>query len=299
MMLLDKLRRHGLRGLAHKALTRIQKRTGFTTWRYRHAPRYANPTTAELVKIEQDLITLNIDVGSLTPSPDEFKKFQAEQWFPSGYHGGLQGGVWHEKLLEHWISSQRLNLMAYAADDIYVDVAAAGSPWAHALRTRKGLAAHAIDLGEFHGVYRGLPYYLIENACRTSFADASVKGASLHCAYEMFMGDDDTRFIHEVARILQPGGKVVILPLYMHTHYCAYASPDHYGKGYNDPAAREYIRLGSEGIPSSRKYDALQLKRRVLDPILSQGMRYRLLALRNKDDLGDNIYCHFILEIER
>lgn len=299
MMLLDKLRRHGLRGLARKALTRLEQKTGFTTLRYRHAPRYANPTADELAKIERDLIALDVDVESLAPSPEEFRKFQDEQWFSSGYHGGPHGGVWCEKLLEHWISSQRLNLMSYAPDDIYVDIAAAGSPWAHTLRTRKGVAAHAIDLGEFHAAYRDLPYYRMENACRTSFEDASVKGASLHCAYEMFMSDDDTRFIHEAARILQPGGRIVILPLYMHTHYCAYASPEHYGKGYADPAAREYIRLGSEGIPSSRKYDALHLKHRVLDPILSLGMRYRLLALRNKDDLGDNIYCHFILEIER
>jgi len=299
MMLLEKLRRHGLRGLAHKGLSRLEKESGFTNWRYRHAPRYANPTNDELAKIEQDLIALNVGVGSLAPCLEEFRKFQAEQWFPPGYHGGLQGGVWYEKLLEHWISSQRLGLMSFAPDDIYVDVAAAGSPWAHALRTRIGLAAHAIDLGEFHTAYRDLPYYRIEDACRTSFADASVKGASLHCAYEMFMGDDDTRFIREAARILRPGGKVVILPLYMHTHYCSYASPEHYGKGYNDSAAKEYIRLGSEGIPSSRKYDALQLKHRVLDPILSLGMHYRLFALRNKDELGDNIYCHFILEIER
>lgn len=41
------------------------------------------------------------------------------------------------------------------------------------------------------------------------------------------------------------------------------------------------------------------LKKRVLDPIIKAGMRYQLLALRNKHEFGTNIYCHFILEIER
>ena len=46
-------------------------------------------------------------------------------------------------------------------------------------------------------------------------------------------------------------------------------------------------------------YDVAKLKQRVLDPIEAEGMHYRLLALQNKAKFGDNIYCHFILEIER
>jgi hypothetical protein len=115
----------------------------------------------------------------------------------------------------------------------------------------------------------------------------------------MFIGDDDTRFLCEAARILAPGGKVVILPLYLHTHYCAYATAGYFGKGYADPAAKEYIRLDCSGVPSSRKYDAVTLKSRILDTVVSLGMRYRLFALRNTAALGSGIYCHFILEIER
>ena len=142
-----------------------------------------------------------------------------------------------------------------------------------------------------------LPYYRQEDATQTSFENASVRGISLHCAYEMFLGEDDSRFINEVARILRPGGKVVILPLYMHTHHCAYSTPEYFGKGYADPTAMEYIRLDCTGIHSSRKYDAITLKRRILDPITSLGLGYKVLALRNKAELANNIYCHFIMEI--
>jgi SAM-dependent methyltransferase len=241
--------------------------------------------------------TLDIEIMDYSPSAEAFRAFQAENYFSGDYYGGRSSAVWDEKLLEHWIASERLGLNSFTANDVYIDVAAASSPWAHEVRARKGIEAYAIDLGEVGEDYRNLPYYRIENATATSFPNASVKGASLHCAYEMFVGNDDVQFIREIARILEPGGRVLILPLYMHTHYCAYSTPEYFGKGFSDPKAKEYVRLDCIGVPSSRKYSAAMLKKRVLDIIVSEGMSYSLLALRNKSELGEGIYCHFILEI--
>jgi len=299
MSLWKKIRRHGIAGSAQKVITRIRLKSGWAEWCHRNAPTFANPLPDELEIIERDLISLGVTIYDYTPSLADFKAFQDENWFHAGYHGGVQSGVWDEKLLEHWISSERLGLMNYASDDVFVDVAAANSPWTKSLRERKGLSAYSIDLCEVDVAYSHLPYYRVENATQTSFDDASVKGVSLHCAYEMFLGEDDICFIHELARILQPGGKVIILPLYMHTHYCAYSTLEYFDKGHSDPDAKEYIRRDCLGIPSSRKYDAAKLKQRVLDTIEDLGLHYQLLALRNKDELGDNIYCHFVLEITR
>jgi hypothetical protein len=59
-------------------------------------------------------------------------------------------------------------------------------------------------------------------------------------------------------------------------------------------------KIRRHGVRGSvRKYDAATLKRRVLDRVAALGMDYRLLALRNKAELGRDIYCHFILEITR
>ncbi|NCC34007.1 MAG: methyltransferase domain-containing protein, partial [Chloroflexia bacterium] len=235
----------------------------------------------------------------MPPPVDRFEQFKVQGWFHDHYHGGRASGVWDEKLLEHWIAGELLQLDQWAPNDIYVDMAACSSPRAQALRERLGLEAFAIDLAPVGQAYADLPYYRSENATRTSFADGEVRGASLQCAFEMFQGQDDQRLIDELARILRPGGKVVILPLYMHTHYCAYSTPEYYGQGHSDPEAKEYILMDFYGAPSSRKYDGQRLKERVLDPILKAGLRYRLLALRNKAELGEGIYCHFILEIEK
>lgn len=297
MSILEKVRHHGVVGSAKKVITKFQQKSGYFYWKYRHAPIYANPTADELMQIESDLSALGVKVQDYTP-PQEFTAFKQEQWFPLNYHGGTDTGVWDEKLLEHWIAAKRLGLMMYMPEDIYVDVAAAGSPWSKALRERKGISAYAIDLA-ISEEYSDLPYYRVENATKSSFEDASVSGVSLHCAYEMFAGEDDKQLIAELARILRPGGKAIILPLYMHTHYCAYATPDYFGKGYSDSEAKEYIRFDFYGIPSSRKYNAAKLKQRVFDPIDEQGLNCTLLALRNKHDFGNGIYCHFILEIEK
>ena len=179
-----------------------------------------------------------------------------------------------------------------------IDIAAGGSPWAHKLHERYGIASHAIDL-QILPKYEDLPYYMVENATDSSFKNNSVTGASLQCAYEMFMNNDDIKLWEEISRILKPGGKVVIAPLYMHTHYCAYATPDHYGKGYSAPEAKEYVHTGFIGVPSSRKYDPATFQRRIIKTIEDLGMSYRLLVLRNKSELGNNIYCHFILEVTK
>ncbi len=276
-----------------------QRKSGLLEWRFRNEPRYHNPTEKEFLQIEQELCAVGVVIKEYEPPIQDYKDFVIGQYFPMHYHGGPKGGVWDEKILEHWISSRMLGVMDYSEEDVFIDVAAAGSPWVQILRERFGVEGFAIDIMEASKAYRDLPYYFVEDATATRFADGSVKGIALHCAYEMFLGDDDKKFIEEAARILKPGGKVIILPLYMHTHYCSYSTPEYYGKGYSDPAAQEYVRLDSEGVPSSRKYNAVKLKERVLDLIVEKGMHFKLYALRNKEELGDGVYCHFILEIIR
>lgn len=302
LAMLKKFKRYGLKGsasigisLARYRLKTLQRK--YDLYRLRNAPRYANPTATELEKIEQDLESLGIKVVDYNPDPGAFNSFLEQRWFPLDYHGGIDSGVWHEKLLEHFIAKDLLALNSYDPSDVYVDIAACNSPWAAILREKLGIHAYAIDVSPVPEKYKSLQFYRSEDATHSSFSSQSVKGASLQCAYEMFTGDNDIKLVYELKRILAPGGKAIVVPLYTHTHYCAYSTPEYFGKGHSDPNAKEYLRIDCYGVPSSRKYDASELKKRVLDPIEALGISYRLYALRNKQMLGEGIYCHFVLEI--
>jgi len=263
---------------------------------HRGVPEYKNPTENELSRIEQDLKATGIPVEDYIVTNTDFKRFVREYGFPNNYHRGPDSGVYYEKLLEHYVAFDLLDLEKNKDTDLlYVDVAADNSPWVKILR-HYGITALATDIKRPRQ-YGKHKFFLVQNATRTAFRDNSISSMSLQCAYEMFLGEDDRKFIREAARVLQPGGRIVISPLYLHTHPCCYSSPEYYGRGHVDPGAKGYIRKDAWRIPASRKYDAGTLKKRVLDLADSQGMKYRVRILRNKKEIHPEIYLHFILEI--
>ena len=265
---------------------------------FRSADTYSSPTGRDIEDIEKQLRNCSIQLFDLYIDVKKFKDFCRHFQFPDDYHGGLKDPVRNEKLLEHYLAYEFIGIEKLDKQSKYIDVAACSSPWVKMLREKKLCESIAIDL-EILPRYLGLDYYIKMDATSTEFENASVSGASLQCAYEMFRGEDDIKLIEELARVLKPGGRAVISPLYMHTHYCNYSSIGYFGKGYGDSSAREYLQPQAQNIPSSRKYSAKVLKSRILDKVQSLGMTSKLYAIRNKEEIGDHIYCHFILVIER
>ena len=287
-----------LQGLWFKASQKLKHKTTkyFHKLKFARSPLYQNPTPEELHGIERELSAAGLSLGTYSPDPQSFNEFKREIGFPADYHGGAHGGVYDEKLLEHFIAWDLLNLKNLKATEIYIDVAAGGSPWAQILRSKLPAQSFALDLN-VSSKFKNFPYYLTEDATQTSFADNSVSCLSLQCAYELFIGQNDIDFIKELARIMKPGGRCIISPLYMHTHYCGYSTPEYFGKNHNDRGSVPYIRWDCSGIPFSRKYDAKTLQKRVLAEITKHNLSYKISVVRNKTELGKGIYCHFILEI--
>lgn len=298
------IKKHGYRGTVAKVWEVFagkplrEAKFKYYKFKFRNVNEYQNPTVDELAEIENELKRNGIELHEIIVDKRAFDKFKNSMSFPADYHGGLNSGYWEEKLLEHYLAYELLQIDEFKDDDVYIDVAACGSPWAKILREKMRINAYAIDL-EVYGAYKSLDYYLCQDATKTSFAPSSVKGVSLHCAFEMFVGDDDIYLVKELGRILKPGGKAVIVPLYMHTHYCSYATPEYWGKGISDREAVEYIKREGRCIPSSRKYSAAKLQERILRHIDESKMTYKIHVLNNKHQVSPEIYCHFILEITR
>jgi hypothetical protein len=273
-----------------------QSHRAFHRWRTRDGRDYRAPTQEELRVIEQGLHALGVPCHDLILDTAEFADFAQHAGFAADYHGGIAGGVYQEKLLEHFVAWNLLRLDTQDASP-YIDVAACASPWATLLRN-KGVEAYAIDLA-VPDEFSALDYYRQEDATRTSFADASIRSASLQCAFEMFVGPDDMGLIREFGRILMPGGRAVISPLYMHTHPCYYQTQDHYGEPHGDADAVGYVRRDVWGVPASRKYSPETLQSRVLDSARRAGLDASLLVLRNAKDIAEGIYMHFILVLDK
>jgi SAM-dependent methyltransferase len=269
----------------------------FHLLRTRGAPDYVDPTEAELRKVEAELRNAGVDVRDYRVDSEAFAAFRARFLFPPEYHGGVNHGVYSEKLVEHFVAWNVLQLADEPLRWPYLDVAGASSPWAKLLR-EQGLEAFCIDLAPDPD-FAKLDFYIKGDATRAPFLSASIGSASLQCAYEMFTDDSDTRLVFEFARILRPGGRVVISPLYTHTHPCFYQSVEYFGRQYGDADATAYLRRSAWNVPASRKYSSTTLRARVLDPARRAGLVPIVHVLRNKAEVGDDIYLHFFLTLDK
>ena len=290
------VRKHGVIGVGRAAFRALVSRPYFR-WRWRNAPRYQEPNPAQIDAIEASLEKLGVRVARPQIDRAEFAAFKERMAFPADYHGGQAGGLWDEKMFEHFLAFRLGGLDRFRPDDVYIDVAGCSSPWAHILRDH-GTQAYSIDLSVRHE-FQHLPYYEQQDATRTRFGDASVRACSLQCAFEMFAGDDDCRLIDECARILVRGGKLVIAPLYLHTHHCGYVTPDFFGGTAGDPGAPRYLCTETWAVPYARIYSPDLLKRRILNRAADRGLHYEVSRVTGLAALGQGLYCHFVLVITK
>ena len=264
--------------------------------RSRNCVAYYPPISRELEQIESDMLAAGMAVESLSVDGGEFDDFVRAVAFPQDYYGDASEAIRGEKLLEHFVAAQLIDVCSPRRSP-YVDVAACASPWAMLLRGR-GVEAFAIDL-EIPPRYAAVPYYEQQDATAMRFAQNSIGSASLHCAFEMFGGGQDSALIRELARVLRPGGRAVILPLYMHTHACRYQSPEFVGLMPQDEGAASYVRRDCWGVSSSRKYSVQTLLDRVWRPALEVGLAPRIGIVRNAATVVSSAYLHFVLLLDK
>jgi len=256
---------------------------------------YKNPNDNQLMQVEKMFLDCGVKLYGYESDVMSFEKFKDKFNFGIDFYGGQNNPVWTEKVLEHFIAWEMV-VKDLKSDEIYVDVAAASSPWVKLLN-EKGVKAIGIDLNKSYK-FPDDSNYMVMDATKTTFKDGSLSGISLQCAFEMFTGDDDINLIKELGRILKMDGKAVVVPLYMHTHYCGYTTKEfRFSKKYHDKGAKLYVRKDCSGIPFSRKYDVSALKKRVLDVAEKSGLDYKLYVLRNGKEIHEGVYCHFILEL--
>lgn len=266
--------------------------------RYKDAPRVPAINCFDLEEIEHELNRYVAVERINWFDEEEFRSYEEKLGFQKIYDKS-NNRRYRRKIMEYFMVEKLLQFDKWDGSSIYVDIGAAGSPFAKYLREKRGIAAYASDLNK--GVYDGLPYYIQEDATKMHWEDSQVSAISMQSAFEMFVGNADMDFIREVARVLKKGGKVIICPLYMHKKYLSTVSPNYYHAGLADEGSLECIREDCRGcIPLGRFYNVEALNRRVLENAKQCGLKpmiYSLpLALVERDEF---VYLKFILELEK
>jgi len=242
--------------------------------------------------LRDDLESRGVIVEDITVDVHHFEQWL--QMFPELLaHYQHYQDVFIQKCLEHYHSYQFLNL---GSAETFIDVAAAGSPYAEVLSKRSNADYYCLDLCDPPGIHGNC---IGADAGDTKLPDDYADAIALHCAYECLMGDADIRFTKEAARILKPGGSFLIAPLYLDATYFIATSPYcNQREIIVDQGALKVWRDDSYQVSFSRHYSPDGFYRRIFSQ-LPENLAGKVFFVKNLPDLmahfkGQRIYCYFL-----
>jgi SAM-dependent methyltransferase len=203
-----------------------------------------------------------------------------------------RGPCFVEKAAEHYLAARSLGLDASLT---YLDVASAGSPAPDVYAALYGCRVLRQDLAYPPGVNDGC---IGGDAGTLPLPEDSVDAMALHCSFEHFEGDSDSRFIRKAARVLRPGGKLCIVPLYLAPEYSVQTDPAVWpAAGIEfEPDAVVYCER-EHGNRYGRFYSVEKLVERVAVP--GQGLSLTVFMIENATELDPSCYVRFVALFEK
>ena len=115
-----------------------------------------------------------------------------------------------EKRMEHFVA---FRLLEVSSADTFIDVAAENSPVYEIYQRLTGATTFCQDIMYPKGVDERR---IGGDATAMPIGQGFASKAALTCSLEHFEDDSDIRLFYELHRILQPGGKVCVVPFYLY-----------------------------------------------------------------------------------
>ncbi len=291
-----------LAGVAGKPRSAVRKLRDALRWRLNYLllrkPRvdaWASQSEQEREQIERDLQSESFEVSEIQIDPGDYRDYLRRanyERFP-GYGEAGQTNNLAEKTLQHYLAAKLLNL---SQDDIYIDIASSSSPTPDIYRELYGCATYRQDISWPEGVNEDI---IGGNAMNIPVEDGFADKMALHCAFEHFEEDSDIGFVIEAARVLKPGGKVCILPLYLHSEFVALSDLSVvrlFEKVPFDKEATVYCAR-NWGNRHGRAYDVAHLGSRIRANL--KGMKMTVYVVRNAQEIDPSCYTRFIALLEK
>jgi predicted O-methyltransferase YrrM len=222
--------------------------------------------------------------------PDYRRYFDAagyRQFFKNYYTFNL-----HEKSLEHYIAAKLLRL---DERDVYIDIASEHSPAPDIYHRLFGAKTYRQDLAYPKGLH---DRQIGGDAAHMPVPDHFASAMALHCSFEHFEGKSDIGFTREIVRVLRPGGRVCIVPLYLLDEYAVQTDPCIALNAQVD-FDEDAVVYCTEGWRNrhARFYDPEHLVSRVIKHL--SGCTVKILHVTNAAEVDPSCYVHFVMLIEQ
>ena len=211
--------------------------------------------------------------------------------FPGYYDGGRERNA-VEKTVERYLAATFLDLRE---GDTYLDIANDNSPAPDIYHMLYGCTVSRQDIQYPEGVVGNV---IGGDAASLPLRDGFATKMALHCSFEHFEHDSDIKFINEASRVLQCGGKLCIVPLYLSSRYVILTDPGvlpWHGMRF-DRDAMVYCRRDYH-IRHSRLYDVPHFVSRVCDNL--DGLTLTVYVIRNERDVDPTCYAKFAAVFEK
>jgi SAM-dependent methyltransferase len=177
---------------------------------------------------------------------------------------------------------------------VYIDVASSNSPSAEIYHKLYGCKTYRQDLIFQRGICGNT---IGGDACNMPIKDGFATKMALHCSFEHFEQDSDIRFIKEASRILQKGGKLCIVPLYLSDDHIILINPTNLPRGglQFDSDAKLYCVKG--WAPRHvRYYDVPHLITRIIE---NTDLEPTVYVVQNEKEADTSCYVKFIAVFEK
>lgn len=237
--------------------------------------------TSRLAGHDVEVLPYRIDVDAFWRYVEQVGYRQMPYW------NGGKDRAGTEKWLEHFVS---IDLMRPRPGEVFIDIASCSSPFPEILREHWGCRTYRQDWAYPPGLEGDrIGGDAAEIPVPAEFAD----GLTLHCSFEHFEGDRDARFLRESERILRPGGRLCILPLYTNWTYCIQTDMEAWKKLRRPELEGDALVCVANawGEVHGRFYDPAHFVDRILGNL--GRLRLQLYRVENYQEVAPDCYLRF------
>jgi len=218
-----------------------------------------------------------IDRTQRSIAPGELAAFMRDTNYPSHYYRTerrVRYALWH------YVGLQLANL---SERDVVLDAGAQDGIWGRIARRRHQCTVYDADLQYRPGVHGH------QVGCEVGsipLPDGSLTAIVSFCAFNCFEGDADQAFLKEAVRLLQPGGRLVIVPLCIGDTYVNLYDPAVMNRPENLDAGARHIPWTGWGSNFGRWYDRDAFERRFLNNVAGSAARIEQVKPGQPADAG-------------